>query len=105
MTELTYNKDGLIPAIVTEHGTGKVLMMAYMNEESLAITIEEGTTCFYSRSRSCLWRKGETSGNRQHVVSIKTDCDSDTLLVEVIKDGPACHTGAESCFFKTVYEK
>ena len=104
MKELTYNNDGLIPAIVQETGTGKVLMLAYMNEESLRITIEEGTTCFYSRSRRCLWRKGETSGNRQHVVSIRSDCDSDTLLIEVVKDGPACHTGAESCFFNLLYE-
>ena len=104
MKELTYNNDGLIPAIVQEAGTGKVLMLAYMNEESLRITIEEGMTCFYSRSRRCLWRKGETSGNRQHVVSIRSDCDSDTLLIEVVKDGPACHTGAESCFFNLLYE-
>ena len=105
MIELTYNADGLIPAIVQEHGTGKVLMLAYMNEESLRITLEEGMTCFYSRSRKCLWRKGETSGNRQHVVSVSADCDSDTLLIEVIKDGPACHTGAESCFFREVFKK
>lgn len=99
---LKYNKDGLIPAIVQEQGTGLVLMMAYMNEESFRITLDEGYTCFYSRSRKCLWRKGETSGNRQKVVSIKADCDLDTLLVEVVKAGPACHTGAESCFFNEV---
>jgi len=99
---LKYNKDGLIPAIVQEQGTCLVLMMAYMNEESFRITLEEGYTCFYSRSRNCLWRKGETSGNRQKVVSIKADCDLDTLLIEVVKAGPACHTGAESCFFNEV---
>ena len=99
---LKYNSDGLIPAIVQEQGTGLVLMMAYMNEESFRITLEEGYTCFYSRSRRCLWRKGETSGNRQKVVSIKADCDLDTLLIEVVKAGPACHTGAESCFFNEV---
>ena len=104
MSEIRYDEKGLVPAIVQEHGTGKVLMLAYMNEESLAITLKEGTTCFYSRSRKCLWRKGETSQNRQHVVSIKVDCDGDTLLVEVIKDGPACHTGSETCFFTTLYE-
>ena len=103
LVKIHYDERGLVPAIVQEHGTGKVLMMAYMNEESLAITQKEGTTCFYSRSRKCLWRKGETSGNRQHVVSIKADCDADTLLSEVVKDGPACHTGAESCFFQPLY--
>ena len=79
-------------------------MLAYMNAESLKISMEEGTTCFFSRSRKQLWRKGETSGNKQHIVSIRTDCDCDTLLVDVIKDGPACHTGSESCFFNPLYE-
>lgn len=102
MTELKYNSDGLIPAIVQDHYTKKVLMLAYMNEESLKISIEEGRTCFFSRSRQQLWRKGETSGNTQEIVSIRTDCDKDTLLVDVIKNGPACHTGEESCFFETV---
>lgn len=102
MLELKYNSDGLIPAIVQDHYTKKVLMLAYMNSESLDISIKEGMTCFYSRSRQTLWRKGETSGNRQHVVSIRTDCDCDTLLIDVIKDGPACHTGAESCFFNVI---
>ena len=101
---LKYGQDGLIPAVIVDFYSKQVLMLAYMNQESLKITMEEGTTCFYSRSRSCLWRKGETSGNRQHVISIRTDCDLDTLLIEVIKDGPACHTGAESCFFNTVLE-
>lgn len=102
MLELKYNSDGLIPAIVQDHYTKKVLMLAYMNSESLDISIKEGMTCFYSRSRQTLWRKGETSGNRQHIVSIRTDCDGDTLLIDVIKDGPACHTGAESCFFNVI---
>ncbi len=104
MFDLKYNSDGLIPAIVQDHFTNKVLMLAYMNEESLKISIEEGKTCFYSRSRNELWRKGETSGNFQEIVSIKTDCDRDTLLIDVIKNGPACHTGSESCFFECIKE-
>lgn len=102
MFDLKYNSDGLIPAIVQDHFTGKVLMLAYMNEESLKISIEEGKTCFFSRSRQELWRKGATSGNTQEIVSIKTDCDHDTLLIDVIKNGPACHTGNESCFFNDI---
>ena len=102
MIELKYNSDGLIPAIVQDHYSKKVLMLAYMNAESLDITIKEGKTCFFSRSRQELWRKGETSGNTQQVVSIRTDCDKDTLLIDVIKNGPACHTGSESCFFEDV---
>ena len=101
--ELKFDEKGLIPAIVQDHYTKEVLTLAYMNKESLAITIDEGMTCFWSRSRQELWRKGETSGNRQHVVSITADCDGDALVVEVVKDGPACHTGAESCFFNGVY--
>ena len=102
MIELKYNSDGLIPAIVQDHYSKKVLMLAYMNAESLEITIKEGKTCFWSRSRQELWRKGATSGNTQQVVSIRTDCDKDTLLIDVIKNGPACHTGSESCFFEDV---
>ena len=102
MFDLKYNSDGLIPAIVQDHFTGKVLMLAYMNEESLKISIDECKTCFYSRSRNELWRKGATSGNTQEIVSIKTDCDRDTLLIDVIKNGPACHTGSESCFFNDI---
>lgn len=102
--ELKYNEKGLIPAIVTDARTGKVLMLAYMNEESLKITLEEERTCFYSRSRNELWRKGATSGNVQQVVSIATDCDKDTLLVTVVPAGPACHTGNESCFFNPIAE-
>ena len=93
---------GLIPAIVQDADTGQVLMMAYMNAESLRITIQEGYTCFYSRSRQTLWRKGETSGNRQRVVSITADCDADTLLIKVRPLGPACHTGNASCFFQPI---
>ena len=104
MFDLKFGSDGLIPAIVQDHFTNKVLMLAYMNEESLKISIEEGKTCFYSRSRNELWRKGETSGNFQEIVSIKTDCDRDTLLIDVIKNGPACHTGSETCFFESIKE-
>jgi phosphoribosyl-ATP pyrophosphohydrolase/phosphoribosyl-AMP cyclohydrolase len=104
MFDLKFNSDGLIPAIVQDHFTNKVLMLAYMNQESLKISIEEGKTCFYSRSRNKLWRKGETSGNFQEIVSIKTDCDRDTLLIDVIKNGPACHTGSETCFFESIKE-
>ena len=96
--DLKFDERGLIPAIVVDAQDGKVLMLAYMNAESLQITMDEGTTCFWSRSRQSLWRKGETSGNRQHVLAIKADCDRDTLTVLVTKDGPACHTGAEPCF-------
>ncbi len=103
INELKFNCDGLIPAIVTDFYTKKVLMLAYMNEESLKISMEEGKTCFFSRSRQKLWRKGETSGNFQRIQSIKTDCDRDTLLVSVIKDGPACHTGSESCFTEDIW--
>ena len=101
--ELKFDEKGLIPAIVQDYYSKQVLTVAYMNKESLDITMQEGYTCFWSRSRKELWRKGETSGNRQKVVSITADCDQDALVVEVIKDGPACHTGAESCFFNEIY--
>ena len=101
--ELKYGADGLIPAVVVDAETGKVLTVAYMNAESLEITMKEGRTCFWSRSRGELWRKGETSGNVQHVVDITADCDLDALTVRVRKDGPACHTGSDSCFFNAVY--
>ena len=103
INELKFDSNGLIPAIVVDAVDGKVLMLAYMNKESLEISINEGMTCFWSRSRQELWRKGETSGNRQHILSIKADCDLDTLTVLVKKDGPACHTGAETCFNDLVY--
>ena len=102
--QLKFDKDGLIPAIVVDSITKKVLTLAYMNKESLAITLEKGLTCFFSRSRQKLWLKGETSGNFQHVVSITADCDRDALTVVVEKDGPACHTGADSCFNERIYE-
>lgn len=102
--KLKFDEKGLIPAVVQDFYTGEVLTVAYMNEESLKITLDEKMTCFFSRSRQELWRKGETSGNRQHIVSIKADCDFDALVVKVIKDGPACHTGSESCFFNWLYK-
>lgn len=95
-------KSELIPAIVQESGTGEVLMLAYMNKESMKLTLETGYTWFYSRSRQKLWNKGETSGHKQKIVSIKGDCDDDTLLIEVIQTGPACHTGSKSCFFNDI---
>jgi phosphoribosyl-ATP pyrophosphohydrolase/phosphoribosyl-AMP cyclohydrolase len=98
LDQVKFNTHGLIPAIVQDMYTNEVLTLAYMNEESLRITLEEERTCFFSRSRQKLWRKGEESGNVQHVVSITADCDYDALVVRVIKEGPACHTGAESCF-------
>jgi len=102
--ELKFGKDGLIPCVVVDDVTKKVLTVAYMNRESLEISMREGTTCFWSRSRGELWRKGETSGNRQHIVNIMTDCDRDALTVLVKKDGPACHMGTDSCFNDYVYQ-
>ena len=101
---LRFDERGLIPAIVVDTQTKRVLTLAYMNRESLAISMEKGLTCFYSRSRQTLWLKGETSGNYQHIVSITADCDRDALVVEVRKDGPACHLGTDSCFEYPVYE-
>ena len=101
--ELKFDEKGLIPAIVQDYYTKKVLTLAYMNAESLEISMKEGRTCFYSRSRQELWRKGETSGNTQQIVSITLDCDGDALVVEVVKNGPACHTGEDSCFFQPLY--
>jgi len=102
--ELKFDEKGLIPAIVVNAKTKKVLTLAYMNKESLKISMEKGLTCFFSRSRQCLWLKGETSGNYQHIVSITADCDKDALTVMVEPDGPACHLGTESCFENTLYE-
>lgn len=101
---LKFDEKGLIPAVVVDALSKKVLTVAYMNRESLEISMKEGKTCFWSRSRQELWRKGETSGNFQHIVSITADCDRDALTVEVLKDGPACHLGTESCFNETVYQ-
>ena len=100
---LKFDEKGLIPAIVVDAETKKVLTLAYMNKESLEISIKEGKTCFWSRSRQELWRKGETSGNYQYIQSITADCDKDSLVVMVKKDGPACHTGADSCFNDTIF--
>ena len=102
LDELRFDEKGLIPAIVVDDETGKVLTLAYMNRESLKISMEKGLTCFWSRSRQELWLKGETSGNYQHIVSITADCDMDALEVRVKKDGPACHTGEESCFHNPI---
>ncbi len=102
--ELKFDEKGLIPAIVVDADTKKVLTLAYMNKESLKISMEKGLTCFYSRSRQQLWLKGETSGNYQHIVSITADCDKDALTVVVKKDGPACHTGNDTCFFNEVWQ-
>ena len=98
-------KAELIPAIIVEEGTNEVLMLAYMNLESLAKTMETGYTWFYSRSRQKLWNKGETSGHTQKVLSICSDCDDDTLLITVRQTGPACHTGSHSCFYQTIWEE
>lgn len=102
--ELKFDEKGLIPTIVVDADTKAVLTLAYMNRESLAISMEKGLTCFWSRSRQELWLKGETSGNYQHIVSITADCDKDALVVMVEKDGPACHTGTDSCFTQPVWE-
>ncbi len=101
---LKFDSNGLIPAIVVDAISGKVLTLAYMNRESLAISMEKGLTCFWSRSRQELWLKGETSGNYQHIVSITADCDGDALVVKVEKDGPACHKGTDSCFEDVIFE-
>ncbi len=102
--DLKFDEKGLIPAVVVDAESKNVLTVAYMNRESLQISINEGRTCFWSRSRQELWRKGETSGNVQHIVSITADCDRDALVVEVEKEGPACHLGTDSCFAYPVYE-
>ena len=104
VNELKFDEKGLIPAIVVDAVTKRVLTLAYMNRESLAITMEKGLTCFWSRSRQELWLKGETSGNYQHVVSITADCDKDALVVVVEPDGPACHLGTTSCFENPVFQ-
>ena len=103
ISQLKFDEKGLIPAVVQDFYTREVLTVAYMNRESLDITLREKRTCFWSRSRQELWRKGETSGAVQHVVSITADCDADALVVEVIKDGPACHLGTESCFMQQLF--
>ena len=102
VNEIKYDANGLIPAIVQDAETKDVLMMAYMNAESLRLTLEKGETVFWSRSRSELWHKGATSGNIQRVVEIRVDCDADTLLVFVNPAGPACHTGNQTCFYRNI---
>lgn len=104
INELKFDEAGLIPAIVVDAVSKKVLTLAYMSRESLEISMEKGLTCFFSRSRQQLWLKGETSGNYQHIVSITADCDKDALVVVVEKDGPACHTGSDSCFTAPLYQ-
>ena len=101
--DLKFDSHGLIPAVVVDAASRRVLTLAYMNRESLRISMSEGRTCFWSRSRQTLWRKGETSGNVQHIRSITADCDRDALVVVVDKEGPACHTGADSCFNDTLF--
>ena len=104
--QLDFDKQGgLIPVVVTDHETGQVLMLAYMNKESFQLTLETKTMHYWSRSRNELWHKGATSGHYQHVKSIKTDCDCDTLLISVEQVGAACHTGAYSCFFEDIYSE
>ena len=100
-SELTYNEQGLIPCIVQDDNTGDVLMMAWMNEQSVALTLEQRTTWFFSRSRQELWHKGETSGNVQQLIDLRYDCDADCLLARVIPAGPACHTGNTTCFYRS----
>ncbi len=104
INKLKFDDKGLIPAVVVDSITKKVLTVAYMNRESLEISLEKGLTCFFSRSRQELWLKGETSGNYQHIVSITADCDYDALTVVVEKDGPACHKGTDTCFTNEVYQ-
>lgn len=104
VNDLKFDKNGLIPAIVVDDESGNVLTLAYMNRESLEISMQKGLTCFWSRSRQELWLKGETSGNYQHIQSITADCDGDALIVRVKKDGPACHLGTDSCFTNQIFE-
>jgi phosphoribosyl-AMP cyclohydrolase / phosphoribosyl-ATP pyrophosphohydrolase len=103
--DVRFDERGLVPAVVQDAATGEVLMLAYMNRESLAKTIETNETWFWSRSRGELWHKGATSGNTQRIVAVTVDCDGDTLLVRVEPRGPACHTGARTCFFRALAER
>ena len=104
VSKLKFDDNGLIPAVVVDAVTKQVLTLAYMNKESLEISVKKGLTCFWSRSRQELWRKGETSGNYQHIVSIEADCDSDALVIKVEPDGPACHKGTTSCFTNMLWQ-
>lgn len=100
LSEVRFDEEGLVPAVVQNADTGEVLMLAWMNRESLGLTLERGLTWFWSRRRQELWNKGATSGNLQHVTEIRYDCDGDALVVKVHPDGPACHTGERTCFFR-----
>ena len=102
LSEIKYDANGLVPAIVQDAETKEILMMAYMNEESLKLTFEKGETVFWSRSRNELWHKGATSGNIQKVIEVRVDCDADTLLILVHPAGPACHTGERTCFYRSI---
>ena len=102
LSEMKFNADGLVPAIAQQHGSGEVLMMAWMNRDSIAETLATGRVCYWSRSRQAFWRKGESSGHVQMLKEMRIDCDSDTLLLLVEQRGPACHTGRESCFYNAV---
>ncbi|GAA3922429.1 phosphoribosyl-AMP cyclohydrolase [Litoribacillus peritrichatus] len=102
LESLRYNEDGLIPAIAQQHGTGEVLMMAWMNKLSIEETLKTGRVCYWSRSRQTYWRKGESSGHQQHLISMATDCDGDTLLLQVDQKGPACHTNRRNCFYNEI---
>ncbi len=104
LAQLKFNEDGLIPAIAQQHDTGEVLMMAWMNQEALAETLSTQQVCYWSRSRGRLWRKGESSGQTQRLISLSIDCDGDTLLLQVDQQGPACHTGRRSCFYNQVQQ-
>ncbi len=102
LDSLRYNQDGLIPAIAQQHDTGEVLMMAWMNKLSIEETLKTGHVCYWSRSRQTYWRKGESSGHQQNLVSMATDCDGDTLLLKVNQKGPACHTNRRNCFYNEI---
>jgi phosphoribosyl-AMP cyclohydrolase len=102
LAAISFNQDGLVPAIAQQHDTGEVLMMAWMNREAVLETLATGRVCYFSRSRNRLWRKGETSGQFQHLHEFRVDCDGDTLLLQVQQDGVACHTGRRNCFFRAV---
>ena len=103
--KIRFDEKGLVPCIVQDYFTGRVLTLAYMNRESLSVSLERGLTCFWSRSRQELWLKGDTSGNYQHIVTMEADCDADAILVRVRKDGPACHLGHDSCFDETLIKE
>jgi phosphoribosyl-AMP cyclohydrolase len=102
LAHITFNQDGLVPAIAQQHDTGEVLMMAWMNRDAVIETLETGRVCYWSRSRQGLWRKGETSGQQQHLIEFLVDCDGDTVLLKVNQDGVACHTGRRTCFFTAI---